>query len=117
MSSLDMKGSYVYSLESISSVITKKSPGNYVLGYKNEDNEFIVRYVGRADSDLNDRIKDHLSKNKYRHFKYSYASSAKAAFEKECRNYHDFGEKEKLDNKIHPDSPDGTNRKCPSCGK
>jgi hypothetical protein len=42
-------------------------------------------------------------------------TSPKAAFEKECKNYHDFGGSEKLDNKQHPERPDGTNWECPVC--
>jgi hypothetical protein len=38
----------------------------------------------------------------YTHFAYSYAPSAKAAFEKECRNYDDFGGSGGLDNEAHP---------------
>ena len=38
----------------------------------------------------------------YTGFAYSYAASADAAFEKECRNYHDFGESGGLDNEAHP---------------
>jgi hypothetical protein len=38
----------------------------------------------------------------YTHFAYSYAPSAEAAFEKECRNYADFGESGELDNEAPP---------------
>jgi hypothetical protein len=38
----------------------------------------------------------------------------KAAFEKECHLFHDFGETS-LDNKIHPARPSGSNWKCPRC--
>ncbi len=38
----------------------------------------------------------------YTHFAYSYAPSAKAAFEKECRNYADFGGSNELDNEAYP---------------
>jgi hypothetical protein len=38
----------------------------------------------------------------YTRFAYSYASSAEAAFEKECRNYDDFGGSEALDNTAPP---------------
>ena len=38
----------------------------------------------------------------YTRFAYSYAPSAQAAFEKECRNYHDFGGSEGLDNEGCP---------------
>jgi hypothetical protein len=49
---------------------------------------------------------------KYKRFKYGYASSAKAAFEKECKLYHDF---EPRDNEVHPARPAGTNWECPRC--
>lgn len=38
----------------------------------------------------------------YTHFAYSYASSAEAAFEKECRNYDEFGGSDGLDNTAPP---------------
>lgn len=113
MASLRMKGSYDYSSEKIDEVVTRTSPGNYGLGHL-KDGTFIVQYVGRSDTNVNQELKVKLD-SKYKKFKYSYATSPKAAFEKECQNYHDFGGSEKLDNKIHPDRPDGTNWKCPAC--
>jgi hypothetical protein len=38
----------------------------------------------------------------YTHFAYSYARSAAAAFDKECRNYDDFGGSDGLDNVAPP---------------
>ncbi|MGH7894373.1 MAG: hypothetical protein ACREQL_06870, partial [Candidatus Binatia bacterium] len=38
----------------------------------------------------------------YTRFAYSYAPSAQAAFEKERRNYRDFGGSDGLDNEVHP---------------
>jgi hypothetical protein len=111
--SLGMTGPFDLNNEKIDELITKTSAGNYALGYLNKENSFIVKYVGRADSDLNGRLKDHVGE--YSKFKFSYATSPKAAFEKECANYHDFGEKNSLDNKIHPDRPTGSNWKCPYC--
>ena len=50
----------------------------------------------------------------YTRFAYSYAPSAKAAFEKECRNYHDFGgDYGSLDNKQHPCRPEAS----PGCAQ
>ena len=43
----------------------------------------------------------------YTSFAYSYARSAEAAFEKECRNYHDFGGSDGLDNEAYPVSTPG----------
>ena len=113
MASLDMQGSYDFTSSEIDKIVTRMSPGNYALGYTG-DNTFHVRYVGRSDSDVNQELKARLS-SAYEKFKYSYATSPKAAFEKECRNYHDFGGSEKLDNKIHPSRPPKTDWKCPIC--
>ena len=48
----------------------------------------------------------------YTCFAFSYARSAEAAFEKECRNYHDFGGSDGLDNETHPVSTPGRSGEC-----
>ena len=48
----------------------------------------------------------------YTCFAFSYARSAEAAFEKECRNYHDFGGSDGLDNEAHPVSAPGSSGEC-----
>ena len=113
MALLNMNGPYSLNREEIDKQVTQKSAGNYALG-KVSDKVFIVNYVGRSDEDLNKRLKDWVD-DKYRDFKYSYASSPKKAFEKECSNYHDFGESKKLDNDKHPQRPKEANWKCPVC--
>lgn len=114
MATLGMEGSYTFTSSEIDRVVTRTSPGNYALGYIDDKGSFIVQYVGRSDSDVNQELKARLD-SKYKKFKYSYATSPKAAFEKECHNYHDFGGSESLDNKIHPSRPAGTNWECPVC--
>jgi len=109
-----MEGSYNFTSSEIDRVVTRTSPGNYALGYTKDNDTFIVQYVGRSDSDVNQELKARLD-SKYKRFKYSYATSPKAAFEKECHNYHDFGGKEELDNEIHPSRPAGKDWKCPVC--
>jgi hypothetical protein len=125
MGSLNMNGPYDLNNESISINVSKAGGGNYALGIVdvNTDN-FHVTYVGRSDSDVKDRLLQHLSESKdtvskfelkNTSFKYSYASSPKEAFEKECYNYHDFVRSKKLSNKAHPEKPEGLNWKCPIC--
>lgn len=114
MPSLGMQGPYAFDESNIEKVVTKTSPGNYALGYTNNKDGFVVEWVGRSDTDVNHELKARLSVT-YKQFKYSYATSAKDAFEKECYNYHDFGGADELDNKIHPDRPDETDWKCPVC--
>ena len=55
MRTLEMCGSYPLDVESIDSLITRTSAGNYALGYMVGD-EFSVFYVGRSDSDLRRRL-------------------------------------------------------------
>lgn len=112
-----MNGPYDLTNQKIDGVVTRTSPGNYALGYVS-DSSFRVKYVGRSDDDLNRRLKSWVGeRSEYKKFKYSYATSPKAAFEKECKNYHDFGGSEELDNEQHPQCPYGTNWKCPVCYK
>lgn len=116
MASLGMgKTCYRFNRDEINTVITRKCCGNYALGYIDDDT-FIVKYVGRADLDVRERLLQHINED-YESFKFSYATSPKDAFEKECKNYHDFnGDEGKLDNKIHPDRPSNSkNWKCPCC--
>jgi len=114
MASLDMKGPFLLTDSEVDRQVTRTAPGNYGLGYTKDDGTFVVQYVGRSDDDVNNRLHDWVGTN-HKKFKYSYAGSAKEAFEKECRNYHDFGGSESLENKVHPARPNGTNWACPVC--
>jgi hypothetical protein len=53
----------------------------------------------------------------YTRFAYSTTPSADAAFEKECRNYHDFGAGGGLDNEIHPVPLPGSSARCLAHGR
>ena len=79
---------------------------------------FTIHYVGRSDTDLNRRLKEHID-DPYDHFMFSYAADAVEAYEKECVNYHDFTDSgNQLDNENHPDKPDGrSDLRCPRCGE
>lgn len=114
MTNSGLNGPYRLTDEEINRIITVVSPGTYILGRLGNDNVFYVSYVGRSDNDLNDRLHDWVGK--YDMFKYGYFDSPKAAFEKECNLYHDFGGPEsKLDNEIHPQRPENSNWQCPRC--
>lgn len=52
----------------------------------------------------------------YTHFAFCYASSAIAAFERECRDYHELGGSACLDNPNHPQPPPGSRWACPVHG-
>ena len=109
MPSSGLRGPYKLSTTSVNLNVTCTSPGAYALGYT-KNNTFYIKYVGRSDSDVNDRLKDHVSD--YSQFKFEYYSTAKLAFEKECRLYHDF---DPTDNDVHPARPRGKTWECPVC--
>lgn len=109
---LRMKGPYKLDNETIAAKVTRKSPGNYVLGRKNQEGKFCIGYVGRSDSDIGTVLKSRVNVTKQLHFKFSYAKSPEAAFEKECRLYHDLPV---LGSYNHPIRPKGTNWQCPRC--
>lgn len=112
MASLGMEGPYKLDTETIETNVTRTSVGNYALGRKDEEGTFLVGYVGRSDSDVRARLKSWVGETKRPLFKFSYATSPKAAFEKECENYHDFNPP---DNDVHPDRPDDSDWCCPRC--
>lgn len=112
MAKLNMKDSYSLDDDTIDKEVAEKSIGNYALGYKNSKNVFIVKYVGRSDTDVNRRLKEWVDDSEHPLFKFSYAKSVKEAYEKECRNYHDFSPSE---NDMHPAKPKDKDWECPVC--
>ena len=113
MAILMMDGPFCLNEATIDQKVSITLAGNYALGHKNDEGTFQVDYIGRSDSDVSDCLKCLVKKSRHPLFMSSYAPSSKAAFEKECRNYHDFNP---IDNNIHPDKPNGSNWKCPVCG-
>jgi hypothetical protein len=111
MPSSGLRGSFPLTTSGISNNVTATSAGAYALGeVRASDSMFVISRVGRSDNDVAERLGDYIGQ--YKRFKFEYYPSAKAAFEKECRLYHDF---EPPDNKIHPDRPNGSGWECPVC--
>ena len=97
--------------ETIAAVVSRKSAGAYALG-RAEGGTFYIRYVGRSDEDVAAALAKHIGD--YLQFKFAYLGSPRAAFEKECQLYHDFGEA-KLNSKFHPLRPSSGRWHCPRC--
>jgi len=89
--------------------VSSTSPGAYVLD-RSAGGAFTAHYAGRSDDDVAGRLKQHVSDGIYKYFKFEYATNSKAAFEMECRLYHELNPP---DNDIHPAKPKGTNYVCP----
>lgn len=111
MPQTELEGPYVLNTETIDRIVTKTSPGVYVLGYVGIGG-FIPKRVGRSDDSINEILKNRVGGD-YSQFKFNYYDSSEAAFMKECCLYHDW--KEQLDNEQHPERPDNTQCKCPGC--
>lgn len=114
MPSLGMKGPYRLTLEEIDRQVPTVHAGNFAVGYRTDSGAFVVRYVGRADADLNRTLKEQETDGST-WFAWAYAASEKEAFDRECRNYHDFAETAGLENEEHPEPVAGTKWRCPVC--
>lgn len=114
MPSTGLHGPHQLTTQNVDAVVRGRGPGTYALGRVDQNNVFIVAYTGRSDTDLNGRVKDWVS-SKYPHFKYGFFDTPKAAFDRECGIFHEFGETNLLDNDIHPARPKGSDWKCQHC--
>jgi len=83
MRPLEMNSSYPLTHEGIDDVLTRRSPGNYTLGYM-DGATFVVFYVGRSDSDVGRSLHDWVgAPSRYDR----YAPASKAAWAS-CRGGH-----------------------------
>jgi len=78
-----MNSSYPLTHEAIDDVLTRRSPGNYTLGYMDGET-FVVFYVGRSDSDVGRSLHDWVgAPSRYER----YAPASKAVWAS-CRGGH-----------------------------
>jgi len=129
--SLDMDGPFELTKDVITRKVGQTLPGNFALGRMTKEKKFIVRYVGRDDKDVRRALLQSLkivqqpgvidrlmgAEPGETHFKFSFARTADAAFEKHCRHFHNFNKNGQLRNTRHPRPPDDDPRKCPVCGE
>lgn len=117
MANLNMGSAYPLTEETVKAQVKDKI-GNYAFR-KFENNIWRVKYVGRSDSQLQKEIIQQARLHKMLdvegyEFKFSYANNITEAYEKECQNYHDFGENKCLLNERHPKKPaDNNHYHCP----
>lgn len=114
MLNIGLSKPYPFDPLTVDQIIKLKAAGNFALGELNDSGEFAAEYVGWSDSDIKTEIKAMLG-GRYSAFEYSYALTAKDAFEKNCRIFHDLGGQILLDNKEHPTRPHRAKWRCPLC--
>jgi hypothetical protein len=110
-----MHGPYDLTAGNIDRFVRAYVPGVFALGYTRENGGFVVRYIGRADTDVGRELKAQPADETAR-FKWVEVSSQKAGFDTQCRLYHDFGGGDALENEDHPAPPAGTKWSCVVCG-
>ncbi|MCS4542345.1 MAG: hypothetical protein HY929_08565 [Euryarchaeota archaeon] len=89
--------------------VKDKDIGAYILSKGNN----VANYVGRSDSSLKQRLKQHLQNGIYTQFWFETVTSALDAYYLECQWYHKYSPK---DNENHPAIPPGSAWKCPVAG-
>jgi hypothetical protein len=105
-------GPFPLNRENVDSLLWFVSPGTYALGTVSKKGVLEIEYVGRADDDLNKRLKEHIGR--YTHFAVTKHPSPREAHQHECRLYHDFGPP---DNQGHPRPPAGDETECAQCAE
>jgi len=109
-----VQGPYELTTAGIDRNVRRRSAGAYLLYMSRHDRAV---YVGRSDSDLNQRLKDHVYENAgFAYFRFAYCCSPEDAFEKECELYHYFEERGQIRNSYHPAKPWYSDCNCPVCG-
>ncbi|WP_020593162.1 hypothetical protein [Kiloniella laminariae] len=129
MAKLDMDGPFPLEEEAILRETGQPMPGSIALGYLAANRSFEVLYVDFADTTVQEALLKCLKKgigkgglfdklkgkNPINAFKFSYAMSVEASYQKSCKNFHEFGGTKKLNNKEHPRPPRGKDWACDRC--
>jgi len=110
MAETGLLGPFSLTPEEIQERVGEKSAGVYALDRSHEEGPFHVSYVGRSDTDVHARLKEHAGK--YKRFKFQYVGSPEEAFARECELYHQFNPPSTI---AHPPRPIGSKWKCQHC--
>ena len=115
-----MAGPWLLDAESIA--LLESQPGVYVLG-RERAGSFYGLYVGRADSDLREKLRTHLPARELDffiqlygpdRFCFTYTATAYEAYRIECTLYHSAQYPANL---FHPDPGEQSSWECPVCGR
>jgi hypothetical protein len=110
MAETGLRGPFALTSEEVNKEVSNNSPGTYALDQGHDSGGFHISYVGRSDTNVNERLLEHVGK--YKRFKFEYYPTPREAFDKECGLYHDFNPPAKIQ---HPTRPNGSGWKCLHC--
>jgi len=92
-------------------LVSEKEIGAYCLGtFITGSHE--VKYVGRSDNNLRNRLLNHAREGKYVYFAFWTTKTIIEAYYKECELFHNHNS---AVNKMHPDAPRNLPYFCPFC--
>lgn len=110
MSELQLQGPFKFDRQGVSQALTARLPGVYAFGHTDAEGTFIIEKVGRSDDDVRRPLE--TSVECYSQFAFQVCASPKAAFENECRLFHNCLD---VRSYVHPVGPEGSYWKCPEC--
>src|SRR3954469_20141965 len=110
MAETGLNGPFALQAAEIDKEISRKSAGVYILDRSHEDGPFHISYVGRSDTDLAARLREHGEK--YKRFKFEFHATPEEAFARECALYHQYNPPSTI---AHPPRPIGSKWKCALC--
>ena len=84
-----MNGPYDFDESTLDKEIIHTQSGSYALGHLDLQNNFIIEYVGKSDSDIRGRLRKHMPSS-YKMFKFRYAISQKTSHLKEVAELRDY---------------------------
>lgn len=106
---------YRFTPDVIRSVVPETAIGTYAL-VDVEEGQLSIKYVGRSDVSLRNRLLTHNYLYTYSFFIICFTASMNEAFVLESKWWHDCKNNGiRLVNAIHPDSPSQMNLVCPYC--
>jgi hypothetical protein len=105
---------YRFEVVVVERVVPPDEPGNFALGFKDESDEFVPKYIGRSDSNLRQELLKRSGEKKYPFFKFA-PGGPRSAYDMECAHYHSY--KDQLDSPAHPTRPEGSELTCFLCGQ
>jgi hypothetical protein len=112
-----MEGPFQLAESVIDTVVTRTAPAVFLIRRIEETPDY-AHYRGRIGRAASGNLKQELKlwlDSDYRVFCFDYADSPDAAFERQCRLWHELGGPDgKLINEGHPE-PDDESSRCPVC--
>lgn len=95
--------------DEIETLLPRVSPGVFVLGNLDFQNRFSLNTIGRDDVDLKAGLRSMIGSAGY--FMYSVQPTGKAAFDEECRLFHEL-RPSRISHPVRSENKDWT---CPHC--